>query len=93
MRFKEAMIVWNVGGDIDVVAYPPRTEADHLPHLRMSRGACFSATDALTPDEVVSQVFIDFNTIVVRDRVDVLKAHAAFKKIDEYRAAIAGDMP
>lgn len=91
MRFKEAMIVWNVGGDIDVVRWPD-TEGRSR-HLRMSCGACFSATDKLEPEEVVSQVFIDFNTIVVRDRVDVLKAHEAFKKIDEYREAIASDMP
>lgn len=90
MRFKEAMIVWNVSGEIDVVAWPDVEGASR--HLRMSCGACFSATDALTPDEVVGQVFIDFNTIVVRDKVDVTKAHAAFLKIDEYRERISPDM-
>lgn len=81
MRFKEAMIVWNVGGEVDVVAWPD------------VEGACFSATDKLNSDEVVAQVFIDFHTLVVRDGIDPLKAHAEFMKIDEYRERISEDIP
>lgn len=89
MRFKEAMIVWNVGGEVDVVPYPSASEAAHKPHLRNSCGACYSATAKLKPEEVVSQVFIEFNTIVVRDKVDPAKAPAAFLKIDEYRERVS----
>jgi hypothetical protein len=36
-------------------------------------------------------MFILFNTIVVRDGVDVAAAHQAFLKIDEYRQTISPD--
>lgn len=37
-------------------------------------------------------MFIDFNTAVVRDKVDVQSAHRAFLAIDEYRKLIPLDM-
>jgi hypothetical protein len=36
-------------------------------------------------------MFILFNTITVRDKVDVQKAHEAFLAIDEYRRTISPD--
>jgi hypothetical protein len=38
-------------------------------------------------------MFILFNTVTVRDGIDVKKAHKAFLQIDEYRAAISPDIP
>ena len=38
-------------------------------------------------------MFILFNTLVVRDRIDPMAAHAAFLEIDEYRMAISHDAP
>lgn len=91
MRFKESMIAWNPRGEVLVVAWPDK--ARRAEHLRYTVGACFSATDKLSPDEVVAQVFIDFHTLVVRDGIDPLKAHAEFMKIDEYRERISEDIP
>jgi hypothetical protein len=38
-------------------------------------------------------MFILFNVLVVRDRIDPKAAHAAFLEIDEYRMAISSDAP
>jgi hypothetical protein len=53
-------------------------------------GVCAGAAS-----DPVSQamMFITFNTLVVRDRVDVDAAHREFLKIDEYRTRISRDTP
>jgi hypothetical protein len=38
-------------------------------------------------------LFIEFNTIVVRDKIPVEAAHREFLKIDEYRQCISPDIP
>jgi len=38
-------------------------------------------------------MFILFNTVTMRDEIDVQKAHKAFLEIEEYRRAIAPDAP
>ena len=38
-------------------------------------------------------LFIEFNTIVVRDKIPVEAAHREFLKIDEYRQRISPDIP
>ena len=38
-------------------------------------------------------LFIEFNTIVVRDQVPVEAVHREFLKIDEYRKRISPDIP
>ena len=38
-------------------------------------------------------VFILFNTVTMRDGIDVQKAHKAFLAIDEFRQTIAPDLP
>jgi len=37
--------------------------------------------------------FILFNTVTMRDGIDVQKAHKAFLAIDEFRQTIAPDLP
>lgn len=48
------------------------------------------------PAAALAQVFIHFNTLVVRDGIDPQTAHRAFLGIDEYREAVSpeiqGDM-
>jgi hypothetical protein len=49
-----------------------------------------------TKDDPIKQllaIFILFNTLVVRDGIDPLRAHAAFLAIDEYRRTISPDAP
>jgi hypothetical protein len=45
-----------------------------------------------TLEEKVAHLFITFHTLVVRDRVDPLKAHREFLKIDEYRRRIDSEI-
>jgi hypothetical protein len=49
-----------------------------------------------TKDDPIKQLlamFILFNTLVVRDRIDPFRAHQAFLEIDEYRRTISPDAP
>ncbi|MEH3117107.1 MAG: hypothetical protein PGN25_05720 [Methylorubrum populi] len=41
----------------------------------------------------LAMLFIDFNTLVVRDGIDPKEAHRAFLVIDEYRDRISPDVP
>lgn len=55
-------------------------------------GAAFVARRKLTGMDAVALVFIDFNTIVVRDGIDPQVAHTTFLAIDEYAERISADM-
>lgn len=91
MRQLEAMIAFNTDSDeIEVGPWPDRTGWSS--RYRMTIGACMLFMHDWPEAERKAQLFIDFNTIVVRDRVPVDAAHAAFLKIDEYRQMIAPDM-
>jgi hypothetical protein len=54
-------------------------------------GVCAGA--ASDPVSQAMMMFITFNTLVVRDRVDVEAVHQEFLKIDEYRSRISRDTP
>ena len=92
MKQLETMYAWTPGTDqIEVGPWPDRT--GWRKRYTRSIGACSSKLHRMTPDERLAMLFIDFNTIVVRDGVSVAAAHAAFLKIDEYRRAISADTP
>ena len=50
-----------------------------------------SALRTLTGEARVARLFIDFQTLVVRDGLDPQAVHRAFLAIDEYRFRIAPD--
>ena len=54
-------------------------------------GAEFSDTKQLNGDKQIAMLFIEFNTLVVRDGIDPIAAHKAFLTIDEYCKSIALD--
>lgn len=58
-----------------------------------SAGACYAHVSQGTTDQNVAQVFIDFHHMVLRDKMDPEIVHRAFLVIDEYRCALAGDIP
>lgn len=92
MKFTEAMIVWTPKtSDVRVGPWPDKTGWSK--GCRMSVGACFSETHAMSPEEIRFRVLADFHTIVVRDKVPVEVAHKAFLILDEYRGAISIDTP
>ena len=90
MRYSECTIAWNPGTDeIDVIPWPDMgTRADRY---LMAVGANFRHVRQASPDQQKALLFIDFNTVVVRDNVPVAAAHEAFLKIDEYRWSISPD--
>nr|WP_321985212.1 hypothetical protein [uncultured Lichenicoccus sp.] len=59
----------------------------------MTMGACETDIRKMSELGRHKRLFIDFNTIVVRDGVPVEAAHRAFLRIDEYRRLISPDAP
>jgi hypothetical protein len=58
-----------------------------------SCGAVYSDVQNATPAQNMKRVMIDFNTLVVRDHMDVDAVHAAFCEIQEYRDQLSPDAP
>jgi hypothetical protein len=56
-------------------------------------GAAFVWRRSLSGPLAVAMVFIEFNTLVVRDGLDPQAVHREFLKIDEYRERISPDIP
>jgi len=91
MKLIEAMIAYTPGTDqIEVGIHPDKT--GWTKNYVRTVGACFSDHRERTDIERMLMMFIDFNTIVVRDKVDAQVAHRAFLAIDEYRKLISPDM-
>ena len=99
MKQTEAIIVWTpvrwadlkpeTAGQVAVLAAPDR--AGEGKRYMMRSGAGSSALSALSEEARIARLFIDFQTLVVRDGIDPMVAHRAFLAIDEYRFRIAPD--
>ena len=99
MKQCEAIVAWTpvrwaamrpeTAGQVAVLAYPDTTGAAR--RYMMTAGAVFSGLGALTEEARIARLFIDFQTLVVRDGIDPQDAHRAFLAIDEYRYRIAPD--
>ena len=59
----------------------------------LTGGACHSAYHSMPEWQRIAMLFIEFHTLVVRDKIDPQAAHEAFLAIDEYRQKIALDIP
>jgi hypothetical protein len=92
MKYQESMICWTPNTDqIEVGPHPDKTGWNRK--YRFSCGACYlKIRDTKNKFLRDLMLFIDFNTIVVRDKVPVEVAHKAFLAIDEYRKRISPDM-
>lgn len=98
MKQLEAIIAWTPARWADLrpetagqVVVLPRGEAQEAKRFAMRAGASSSALAALSEEERIARLFIEFQTLVVRDGIDVQAAHRAFLAIDEYRFRIAPD--
>ncbi len=90
MNYRETMIAWNVGKpEIEVGPWPDRHGWSD--RYEMTTAPCEADMRQRSPDQLLAQLFINFNTIVVRDRVPTEAAHQAFMAINEYRDHIAPD--
>jgi hypothetical protein len=89
MRLVDTDVVWTPRHGVRVELHGTnwtRTEGD-----RWTRA--YDTQDPNRETDRLLGMFILFNTLVVRDRIDPKAAHAAFLEIDEYRMAISPDAP
>jgi hypothetical protein len=87
MKMTEAQFAWNPieqGGDIEVGPYPDLS--GWTKRYANSKRVGHEDPTGVPPVAQVSMLFIDFNHLVVSQRLDPKKVHAEFKKIDDYRA-------
>ena len=99
MKQIEAIIAWTPAAGRSCspetagqVAVLPAPDADGAAKRFMMRaGASSSALAALSEEARIARLFIDFQTLVVRDGIDPQAVHRAFLAIDEYRFRIAPD--
>jgi hypothetical protein len=90
MRFTFERSAFGLPGDVEVGPWPDRTGWSR--RYRLTTGCCESARRDWPIDSKIGQLFIDFHTLVVRDRIDPQHAHDEFLKIDEYTERIAPDL-
>ena len=90
MKILECMYGWNTGGDVRVGPWPDQTGWSD--DYELTGGACYRHWHEMIPEAQALALFIEFHTMIVRDRVDPQKAHAAFLKIYEYSRLIAPDI-
>ena len=99
MKQIEAIIAWTplrwaelkpeTAGEVIVLALPDTGE--EAKRYMMRAGASSSSLQTLSEDARIARLFIEFQTLVVRDGIDPHAAHCAFLAIDEYRYRIAPD--
>lgn len=76
---------------VQIVVLPAPDTEGAARRFMMRAGASSSALQALSEEARIARLFIDFQTIVVRDGLDPQAVHKAFLAIDEYRFRIAPD--
>jgi hypothetical protein len=99
MRLVDTDVVWTPDHDYNVGAVnrgAVRLE-QHGSNWTRTQGdrwmPAYDTQDRTRETDRLLGLFILFNTLVVRDRIDPQAAHAAFLGIDEYRLAISPDAP
>ncbi len=100
MKYRDCMYGWNPVERMYDPCNPKNGKVLIGPHPDKSgwsvpydftAGACMLETKNLTGNDLVARIFIDFNTMVVRDGINPYDAHREFLKIDEYREYISPD--
>lgn len=99
MKQREAIIAWTphrwaalkpeTAGQVAVLPFPDVDGA--AKRFMMRAGASSPALHEMPEEARIARLFIDFQTLVVRDGIDAQAAHTAFLAIDEYRYRIAPD--
>ncbi len=103
MKAAETLIAWTpatqtgryaaTAGQVCTGPLIEEGQEDWTGPFAMSGGAAYPALRSAVGAEAIALVFIEFQTMVVRDGIDPLTAHKAFLAIDEYRDACARDLP
>jgi hypothetical protein len=102
MKASDADILWVPAydkgpdaGDI-CLRHQGTHDRDEYPHhmwMPVADAFDLGCKEPKTRAEQLLSMFILFNTVTVRDGIDVKKAHKVFLGIDEYRHAISPDCP
>ena len=90
MRFQAGPNVYGYPGSVEVGPWPDETGWSRGYARRA--GCCEEVRHGWPLDVKIGQLFVDFHTMVVRDRIDPQHAHAEFLKIDEYVERISPDL-
>lgn len=86
MRVKSAVVWWVPKGDCGVVLNTPEGKRT------IPKGALWMPLNYGHVKFPLLALFVQFNTMVVRDGVDPLTAHRALLRVDAYRKTISPDM-
>lgn len=100
MKAKDALIAWTPSWDVDdptagkvKVGPMPEFPSDWSKPYSFTGGAAHTDRRSMVGAEAALMVFVDFQTLVIRDGIDPAAAHEAFLAIDEYRERLAPDTP
>ena len=89
-KWLECMVAWTPGtSKIKVGPWPDKSGWSD--GYSFTGGACYLKAHSESKEYNLAALFIEFNTIVVRDCVPYQVAHRAFLHIEEYRRALAPD--
>lgn len=106
MKYADALIAWTPGDDNCLLPGQEHTrgtvkvgrllktgQPDWTDPYAFTGGAAYTHVRDARGDTALACLFIEFQTIVVRDKIDPAVAHKAFWQIEEYRNACASDCP
>jgi hypothetical protein len=97
LRYQDCLIAWNPGtAQIRVDQRPNSEDGVDWTKFPIRYAKVGGAADAhvrrcKTSERRDLLLFVEFNSIVVRDRVPPQAAHEAFLQIDQYRQRISSD--
>jgi|tagenome__1003787_1003787.scaffolds.fasta_scaffold20278990_1 hypothetical protein len=100
MKAREALIAWTpvstafreqTAGQVKVGPLLTEGDPDWTRPFAYTGGAAYIHT-RLKGASIKAQLFIEFNTLVMRDGIDPAVAHNAFLAIDEYAESISPDI-
>jgi prophage regulatory protein len=89
---KNGMLCWTPGTDqVEIVSYPDvRNLSKKFERFSL---ACFTRVRRMNFEQRKLQIFIDAMHLIVRDKCDPDAVHRALINLEEYRDAMAPDMP
>lgn len=100
MKANEALIAWTptffedspTVGQVKVGPLLQEGDPDWTRPYQFTGGASLVDRRSLRGDASTKMLFVDFNTLVVRDGISPRAAHEAFLVIDEYATTISPDI-
>ena len=106
MKYSDALLLWKPGtpdaksSKLMITRLFPHKESKAAEiayfgtycHVR-SAGAAYISVKHGSRDDNMRRVMVDFNSLVVRDNMDVQAVHDVFCEIQEYKDQLAPDIP